>query len=99
MTFEHARRNSLNRRAVGDVAFLVLVSLRRPPREADNERSARTERTHQLSANARRSAGDDRYLQTLSTRPAAAWWPTASVTVASSLCVPFLSFAVFHDNE
>jgi hypothetical protein len=96
---EHARGGRFDGRAVCDVALLVLVGLRRRPRQSDDERVPRTERTHEFGADARRCAGDDRYLQTLITRPAAALRPAASVTVATRLCLPFLSFAVFHATE
>jgi hypothetical protein len=99
MSFEHARRHGLDRVTVRDVALLVLVGLGRASREPDDDRAACAQRAYQLGTDARARSGDDGYLQTLSTRPAAAEWPAASVTVARSLCVPALSFAVCHVTE
>ena len=80
---EHARRSRVDGLAVGDVALLVLVGRRRTTREADDERPASLQRTHELGADARARAGDDRYLQILICRAAAALWPAASVTIAT----------------
>ena len=99
MPFEHALGDRVHGRAVGDVALLVFVGLRRPPREADDVQAARLERTHELGADPGRGAGDDRYLQTRTTRPAAALCPAASTTVAFRWWLPFFSFFVFHGTE
>ena len=51
MPLEHARRDRLDRLAVGDVALLVLVRVRRrPPREADHVPAARAASSRQSSA-------------------------------------------------
>jgi hypothetical protein len=60
---EHALRGGLDRRAVGDVACLVLVRLGLAARQPDRVPAARAERADQLGADAGRRAGDDRYLQ------------------------------------
>jgi hypothetical protein len=96
MPLEHSRGGCLDGLPVGDVTLLVLVRPGRAPGQPDDERAAPLQRTDELRADARRGTRDDGYLQTLSTRPAAASWPAASVTVARSLCVPGLSFAVCH---
>jgi len=99
MPLEHACGCGLDRGAVGDVDLLVLVRIGRPARQPDDMRSARLQRTDELCADSGARAGDDGYLQILSTRPAAALWPAVSVTVATRWRLPFLSFAVFHVTE
>jgi hypothetical protein len=99
MPREHAGRDRLDRRAVGDVALLVLVGLGLGAGESDDVRPAAPQRADELGADPRRRAGDDRYLQVLTVRPAVAFRPAASTTVATSRCLPFFSFAVFHATE
>ena len=75
--------------AVGDVALLVLVGLRRPAGEPDDERAARL----QLRGRARRRCPDDAPVTTATcrrgaARPAAALRPAASTTVAVSGACP-----------
>jgi hypothetical protein len=96
---EDARRDRLDRRAVGDVALLVLVCVRWGAREANDQRAARPQLADELFADPRRGSGDDRYLQTRTARPAAASRPPASITLATRACLPFASFAVFHGRE
>ncbi len=96
MTLEHACRDRIDRRAVRDVALLVLVRGRRAARQSDHARAARLQRAHQLGADPGGRAGDDGYLQTRTVRPAAALRPPASTIVASRACLPFLSLPVFH---
>ena len=94
MTFEDARSDLFDPDAVGDVALLVLVCLRRRARQPDDVCPALLERADQLGADAGGRAGDDCYRQTLTLRPAEDLRPDASRTVAVSRCLPFLSPAV-----
>ena len=99
MALEHTRGDGLDRRAVGDVALLVLVRLRRRARETDDEGAASLQRANELGADPGGRAGDDGYLQVLTSRPAVALRPAASNTVATRECLPFFSFAVCHGTE
>jgi len=99
MTLEHALRRGLDGLAVADVAFLVLVSLRAPSGQADHEHAPLLQGTRELGADPGRRAGDDRYLQTRTLRPAVAAWPAASTSFAARWCVPFFSVPVFQATE
>ena len=93
VALEDARRGRLDGLAVGDVARLVLVRRRRRPREADDERAPALQRLHELGADPGRGAGDDGYLQILIVRADAAVLPPASVSVATSMWLPFFDLA------
>jgi hypothetical protein len=99
MPLENARSDRFDRGTIRDVAVLVLVGRRRPTRQADDARAARLQRTYELCPDPRRRAGDYRYPQTRTVRLAAEVRPRASMSVASSLCAPFFSFAVRHVTE
>jgi hypothetical protein len=95
VTLQYARGYLVDRSAVGDIARLVLVGARRPARETDDVPFAALQLADELGAEPRGSPGDDRYLQTRSWRPAAAWCPAASRTVAVRWCTPFFRPVVF----
>ena len=97
MALAHARSDLLDRRAVGDVADLVLVAeLPQPlfaPRERDAMPAVRRQQASRGRADAGGRAGDDRYLHTRTVRLAVAARPAESRIVARTVCLPF--FAVF----
>jgi len=61
MPFEHALGDCFDRRTVGDVTLLVLVSGRRASREPDRVRPSRLELPDELGADPGGRAGDDGY--------------------------------------
>ena len=99
MTLEDPCRGRLDGLAVGDVAQLVLVCTRLRPRDPDHECAPALKRLHDLGSDPGRGAGDYRYLQILILRADAAVLPPASVSVATSVWVPFSTLPVFHAKE
>ena len=96
MPLEHARRDSLDRLAVGDVADLVLAvelfrELAQPVFAAGEQHAAPAvacESSCERRADAARRAGDDRYRQTRTLRDVRASRPAASRTTAVSYAGP-----------
>ena len=88
MPFEHARRDRLDGEAVCDVALLVLVRVRGAARQSHDVPAGRLQAAHELGADARARARDDRYAQTLIARTAVAARPLVSKTVADRRCRP-----------
>src|SRR5512146_772921 len=99
MALEDARGRRLDCLSVGDVACLVLVGGRRRPRDPDHACAPALERLHDLGSDPGRGAGDDGYLQTLILRADVAVLAPASVSVATSRCLPFATLAVFQARE
>jgi hypothetical protein len=100
MPLEHRRRDAVDRRAVGDVAHLVLAvellgECAEPvlaPREQDAAEPAPRELPGDRRPDPARRAGDDRYLQRRTASLALARRPAAVVATAVSTCFP--SFAL-----